>query len=104
MHSLNLVSAYRHTIERLGHREEEVTTHHDKAQCTVDYIFYTVASKEVDSHHGRQMKLRQVKEGCLKLLGRYGLMSAQELGRLGGIPNTTLASDHSCLIAKFLLT
>ncbi|PVD25903.1 hypothetical protein C0Q70_13567 [Pomacea canaliculata] len=64
----------------------------------------SMASKEVDSHHGRQMKLRQVKEGCLKLLGRYGLMSAQELGRLGGIPNTTLASDHSCLIAKFLLT
>lgn len=101
-HHLNLVSSYRHRIERLDHRTEEVTTHHSRAACTVDYIFYTVKSKEV-YNRGDEIRLRRIKDGRLRLIARYGLMSAQELNRLGGIPNNTLASDHVCLLARFLI-
>lgn len=101
-HHLNLVSAYRHTIERLQHKEYEMTTHHNKGHCTVDYIFYSVANKDV-RHQGNEIRLRNVKEGRLKLLSHYGLMSARELDKTGGIPNETLPSDHLCLITKFLL-
>lgn len=101
-HHLNLVSAYRHRIERLERRKPEVTTHHSRAACTVDYIFYTVDSKEIRKHRD-EIRLKNIQDGRLRLLARYGLMSAEELTRMGGIPNHTLASDHVCLMAKFLL-
>lgn len=101
-HPLNVVSAYRHRIERLGSRVGEVTTHHNKGQSTVDYIFYTVASKEAREEY-EQVKVSRIRDGKLKLLARYGLMSADELSRLGGIPSATQPSDHLCLVAKFLL-
>lgn len=101
-HPLNLVSAYRHRIERLGCRVSEVTTHHNRARCTVDYIFYTVDSKETRVN-GEKMRVSHIRDGSLRLIGRYGLLSADELARLGGIPSSTLPSDHLCLITKFLL-
>ncbi|XP_076442040.1 protein angel homolog 1-like isoform X2 [Babylonia areolata] len=101
-HHLNLVSAYRHRVERLG-QTMEVTTHHNSGKCSVDYVFYSVDSKEV--HHQRnEVRLRSIRDGQLKLLARYGLMSEQELDAMGGIPNQILPSDHLCLITKFLLT
>jgi hypothetical protein len=101
-HPLNVVSAYRHRIERLGSRVSEVTTHHNRGKCTVDYIFYTVDSKETRVEWD-QVRVRKIRDGKLKLLGRYGLMSADELNRLGGIPSAAQPSDHLCLIARFLL-
>ncbi|KAK7103695.1 protein angel homolog 2-like isoform X2 [Littorina saxatilis] len=102
LHHLNLVTAYRHKIERLGWKQSEVTTHHNRGKCTVDYIFYTVNNKEVRFQHD-EVRLRHIRDGKLKLLSRYGLMSAAELDRMGGIPNSVMPSDHLCLIAKFLL-
>ena len=100
-HGLNLLSAYRHNIERLG-SEQEVTTHHKRAHCSVDYIFYSIAHREVQWRRD-QVKLSRVRDGRLSLLARYGLMSARELDHMGGLPNHLLPSDHLCLITKFLL-
>lgn len=101
-HRLNLVSTYRHTIERLGHREREVTTQHSADNCTVDYIFYSVLDKDV---HTRRNKHRtsNVTEGKLKLLARWGLMSSQEIGELGNLPNHHHPSDHLPLLVKMIL-
>ncbi|XP_076464289.1 protein angel homolog 2-like isoform X2 [Babylonia areolata] len=100
-HRLNLFSAYRHKVQRLGD-VNEVTTHHSRAECTVDYIFYSVDYKDVCVKE-EEVEVRVVEEGHLKLLGRYGLMSGEELDALGGIPNALVPSDHLCLITKFLL-
>ncbi|KAL8611108.1 hypothetical protein ACOMHN_064398 [Nucella lapillus] len=106
-HHLNLFSAYRHKVQRLGGNIDEVTTHHSRAECTVDYVFYSVDYKDVcvreDEEEGEVVEVRVVEEGHLKLLGHYGLMCGTELDELGGIPNTLLPSDHLCLVTKFLL-
>ena len=100
-HHLNLVSAYRHRVKRLGN-QMEVTTHHNNGKCSVDYIFYTVCNKEVRFQRD-EVRLSKIQDGKLKLIARYGLMSAKELDSMGGIPNPVLPSDHLCLIARFLL-
>ena len=100
-HRLNLISAYQHKIQRLND-EAEVTTHHNRAECTVDYIFYSVDHKDA-CVQDEEIQMNIIEEGHLKLIGRYGLMSGTELDDMGGIPNPTLPSDHLCLIAHFLL-
>ena len=102
-HSFYFVSAYDHYIKRLQCREQEVTTQHRKAACTVDYIFYTVHNKTTRSKdHGRR-KEEVVREGKLVLLARYGLMSSKEIDRIGTMPNHMMPSDHLPLISRFLL-
>ena len=100
-HLLNLVSAYRHTIQHLR-QTAEVTSHHSRTSTTLDYIFYSVMDKRVN-WHDHMVDVRDISEGKLVLLARYGLMSGPELNELGGIPNRFLPSDHLCLIAQFLL-
>ncbi|ESO93565.1 hypothetical protein LOTGIDRAFT_118950 [Lottia gigantea] len=95
-HNFNLISAYNHRIQRLGFREYEVTSQHAHEACCVDYIFYSGSRGNSQGHSS-------YREGKLKLLARYGLMSSQELYRMGGLPNKVHPSDHMCLISKFLL-
>lgn len=101
-HHLNLVSTYRHTIERLGHREGEVTTQHSADRCIVDYIFYGVSNRDVHTRRSKHISTN-VQEGKLKLLGRWGLMSAREIRELGDLPNHYHPSDHLPLVVKMLL-
>lgn len=98
-HSLNLVSAYRH--DKTG-VQAEVTTHHQRASCTVDYIFYSVKRKETEVRNGRVVHSRVV-EGPLRLLATYRLMSQKQLMAVGGLPNEVQSSDHLPLVAKYLL-
>ena len=101
-HDFHLLSAYKHRISRLRHRHREITTYHNKASCTVDYIFYGVRYKEVRFWKG-EVETRNVEEGPLHLLGRYGLLADHELQQMGGLPNEHLASDHVSLLTSFLL-
>ncbi|KAL5008141.1 hypothetical protein ScPMuIL_013722 [Solemya velum] len=102
-HRLNLMSAYTHRIQRLNNREAEVTTHHGRADCTVDYIFYNVLDKHMqETRH--ELVAQNIREGKLKLVGRLGLMSEKELRRMGGMPNKFFPSDHLSLMAKFNLS
>ena len=101
-HNLNLVSAYNHRISRLRHRHREITTFHNRAACTVDYIFYGVQCKDV-RFRNEEVEMRNIEEGCLRLLGRYGLLANHELQEMGGLPNESLASDHVSLLTSFLL-
>lgn len=102
-HNLRLVSVYEHWCRRRGHYYPEVSTHHGKSNCTVDYIFYGVLSGLVRFHED-QVQTKDVQEGNLTLLGRYGLLTDSELGRMGSLPNRYFGSDHLALIAKFLFT
>ena len=98
-HQLNLESVYKHRIERLGYKQREVTTQHDGEGTNVDYIFYNVCEM---SQYTRHHKLG-AREGSLKLLGRLGLMSSDEIAQLGNLPNDVNPSDHLPLLARFLL-
>ncbi|XP_046341861.2 protein angel homolog 2-like [Haliotis rufescens] len=102
-HRLNFVSSYHHTIARLNHQWNEVTTQHSAGSCTVDFIFYNVLHKEVKTRNNK-IYTRHINEGPLKLLRRYGLMSQREISSLGGLPNPSCPSDHVPLISTFLLT
>lgn len=98
-HFLNLISAYKHNVKGAN---AEVTTHHQRASCTVDYIFYSVKRKDTMFMEG-QVKHTSVVEGPLRLLATYHLMSQNQLMAIGGLPNEVQSSDHLPLIAKFLL-
>uniref|UniRef100_A0A224ZAC8 Transcriptional effector ccr4 related protein n=1 Tax=Rhipicephalus zambeziensis TaxID=60191 RepID=A0A224ZAC8_9ACAR len=98
-HFLNLISAYKHNVKGAN---AEVTTHHQRASCTVDYIFYSVKRKDTMFMEG-QVKHACVVEGPLRLLATYRLMSQSQLVAVGGLPNEVQSSDHLPLIAKFLL-
>ncbi|XP_065301233.2 protein angel homolog 2 isoform X1 [Dermacentor albipictus] len=98
-HFLNLISAYKHNVKGAN---AEVTTHHQRASCTVDYIFYSVKRKDTMFREG-QVKHACVVEGPLRLLATYRLMSQNQLMAIGGLPNEVQSSDHLPLIAKFLL-
>lgn len=98
-HFLNLISAYKHNVRGAN---AEVTTHHQRASCTVDYIFYSVKRKDSMFREG-QVKHACVVEGPLRLLATYRLMSQNQLMAVGGLPNEVQSSDHLPLIAKFLL-
>ncbi|XP_013782654.1 uncharacterized protein LOC106466894 [Limulus polyphemus] len=88
-HRLNLVSVYTH---KTPFGEPEVTTQHSKANCTVDYIFYSVKYKSKN----------HLKEGPLQLLGWCNLLSEAQMNCIG-LPNAYQGSDHLSLIAKFRL-
>lgn len=96
-HRLNLMSAYQHHLDRLPDRPPAVTTHHRKASCTVDYIFYSMHSKHSATQHSHARK------DLLVLLATYGLLSENEVRDLGGLPNAAQPSDHLPLVAKFML-
>lgn len=103
-HHLNLISAYKHRIERFQRRRKEVTTHHHGADCTVDYIFYNVAHRNIVTQRNSEIRPTNITEGKLKLLGRYGLLSTEELHDMGSLPNAFNPSDHLPIMVKFLLS
>jgi hypothetical protein len=47
---------------------------------------------------------RKITEGNLKLVSRYGLLTASEAASLGRIPNDVTPSDHYPLLATFFYT
>ncbi|XP_078590564.1 protein angel homolog 2-like isoform X2 [Branchiostoma floridae x Branchiostoma japonicum] len=100
-HPFNLRSVYSHfTVDH----EREVTTHHGRANCTVDYIFYTARPSEGD-YTGKGGRHRpKYRDGRLKLMSRLSLLSDRDLERMGSLPNKEHPSDHLPLIAKFRLT
>ncbi|KAG8227950.1 hypothetical protein J437_LFUL008756 [Ladona fulva] len=84
-HNFILNSVYKHR----NSRGKEVTTKQER-WVTVDYIFYSCASRE---------KNWDPVEGNLKLLARYGLMSKYDCDSYGPIPNLASPSDHFPLIS-----
>lgn len=101
-HKFHLVSTYKHFIERTG--EPEVTTQSNASDSsTVDYVFYSVQGRESKSRRGN-FNSRNVTEGRIKLLGRWGLLSKNEISAAGNLPNYENPSDHLPLMVKFLLT
>ncbi|EEC02013.1 conserved hypothetical protein [Ixodes scapularis] len=99
-HGFDFVSAYQHAKQG---GVPEVTTHHQRASCTVDYIFYTVKRRSSGKDSGVAEERPRVVEGPLRLLSTYGLMSSKELAAVRGLPNEVQSSDHLPLIARFLL-
>lgn len=100
-HSFNLMSVYNHALSRKPY-EPEVTTQHTRASCTVDYIFYSVKNKRTVMENDKLIH-KHVSEMDLKLLGKYSLVSDNEIRSLGGLPNAVCPSDHLPLLAKFSL-
>jgi protein angel len=97
-HSFPFVSVYNHVS---SNGEAEFTTHHKKASCTVDYIFYLAQNREVDPSTG---KVQRITEGPLKLLSSLTLPSCTAMSNLGILPNDIVSSDHVMLMAKFGLS
>ncbi|GFS84950.1 protein angel homolog 2 [Trichonephila clavipes] len=60
---------------------------------SVDHIFYNVSRKQDNLY----------REGSLRLLSFYSLISSKDAVELGGLPNAGLGSDHICLMAHFSL-
>ena len=100
-HSLQLNSVYQHGYRNSGRCEPEATTCHKSANCTVDYIFYSVLTPGWQYHDGRSPSSLNVTEGRLRLLSRLKLLTCQEMNQFGYLPNSYIASDHMILIAKF---
>ncbi|CAG0887218.1 unnamed protein product [Darwinula stevensoni] len=92
-HALDLTSTYKLYLNRLPRRPPAVTTSHGR-WVMVDYIFY---STPFDRRSGRR------KEGKLRLVGTYGLLSASECQNLGTMPNFASPSDHYLLLTQFFL-
>jgi len=114
-HQFEFVSAYRHHTYRksnTGRRDsyrsveskvKEISSQHQYTANTLDYIFYTVDSKTVEVTPSGSLYLSQVKEGALRLLGRFGLFSEEEVVLAGGLPNAAMPSDHLPLVTHFAL-
>ena len=101
-HKAKFVSVYDHEHYNGRYYEKEATTHHGRANCTVDYIFYSVESRHTRTHK-RKFKYHGVKEGRLRLVGKLVLASEKKLDSAGCLPNQAVSSDHTILMAKFSL-
>ena len=92
-HAFNFFSVYRHHF-RNG--QPEVTTFHDRACTTVDFMFVSPGLRQhcrrCWSHHGP-----------LQMTGNLELLSEEYIWSLGGLPNRFLSSDHLALVSSFLL-
>lgn len=81
----------------------EVTTCHDRACSTVDYVFYSSdnvtssgpssSQRHIGGHHNQ-----------LWLSGVLSLLSEMELQQMGKLPNKKISSDHLFLMTGFVLT
>lgn len=92
-HPFNFFSVYRHYI-RNG--QPEVTTFHDRACTTVDYMFVAPGLLQ----YCRRCRSQH---GPLQLIGKLDLLSEEDVCKLGGLPNRFLSSDHLSLVSSFLL-
>lgn len=105
-HDLKLTSVYRHDTFVQHHNRSywhrEVTTHHGKTNCTVDYIFYSVKNKRTFLKHHR-VRTHDLEEGKLRLVAKVRLPTEADMVQVGQLPNELVSSDHVMLMAKFLL-
>jgi protein angel len=128
-HSFRLKSVYPHIdIDTRGSSRRtvrEITTAHDRGNCTVDYIFYSGGlprrSFSLDSLPSlsaaepirKSASFERVGEkrpsslenpnDRLQLLSRLELISDCDMKKIGKLPNELISSDHLLLAAKFLL-
>ena len=101
-HKAKFVSVYSHEHHNGKHCEREATTHHGRANCTVDYIFYSVENRQTRTHK-HKFKYHGIKESKLRLLAKLILASERKLNSAGCLPNEAVSSDHTILMAKFEL-
>ena len=92
-HAFNFFSVYRH---RFRNGQQEVTTFHDKACTTVDYMFVSPGLQ-------RPCRRCQSQHGPLQMTGNLELLSEDGIWSLGGLPNRSISSDHLSLVSSFLL-
>ena len=94
-HLLKLQSVYQHLRhDRKGQIYEddwETTTHHGRANCAVDFIFYSY-QKNAKKHLHK-----------LRLFARLELPTCREMDERGSLPNQHVSSDHVILMAKFAM-
>ena len=88
-HDLDLRSCYMH---RCIDGIPEVTTCHDHACFTVDYIFYSPGLKPCRN------------EPKMWLSGVLSLLSETELYKMEKLPNKHISSDHLLLMSSFVLS
>lgn len=103
-HNLNLISVYSHSSpsELYSRKAREASCIQDGRPVTVDYIFYSVASKK-SSFVNEHLQLRDVCEKGLHLVSVLKLPSVVDFQALGNLPTRNLASDHLILLTEFLL-
>lgn len=92
-HAFNFFSVYRHHF-RNG--QPEVTTFHDRACTTVDFMFVSSGLRQQCHRCGSHY-------GPLQMTGNLELLSEEHIWSLGGLPNRFLSSDHLALVSSFLL-
>lgn len=100
-HRLGLRSVYDHIrrSSKTDKDELEVTTYHNNACCTVDYIFYSSAGKREKKK--KRTGVEHSGGSHLELMSRLRLLSSSEMEQVGKLPNELNASDHTILMAKF---
>jgi len=91
-HNLDFRSSYMH---RGLDGSQEITTCHDHACSTVDYILYSP---------GYKSNLKCSGEEQLWLSGVLSLLSEFDIQRLGKLPNRNISSDHLLLMSSFVLS
>ena len=97
---LPLVSVYKHWsfCPHSRRREREVTTHHGRSRCTVDYIFYAAGARV-----GWQKGSVSEPQTQLQLVKRLELLTDSQMEQLGPLPNRDVSSDHILIAARFQL-
>lgn len=103
-HNLNLISVHSRfsPSELYSRKAREASCIQDGRPVTVDYIFYSVASKK-SSFLNDQLQLSDVCEKGLHLIKVLKLPSDVDFQGLGKLPTRNLASDHLILLTEFLL-
>ncbi len=101
-HGCKFVSVYNHETCYDHHKEKEVSTYHGRANCTVDYMFYTVDRRQTRTKRNK-FKYHSVKEGFFRLIAKLVLPTDAEMGQIPSLPNRDISSDHLILMAKFAI-
>ena len=95
-HDFSLKSSYLHNFVD---GTKEITTCHDRACSTVDFIFYSTQPEAKGSN--------TLRDPCdlknLWLSGVLSLLSESDLKSMGQLPNSFISSDHLMLISSFIL-
>ncbi|XP_002163613.2 protein angel homolog 2 [Hydra vulgaris] len=94
-HDFCLNSCYMHY---LPDGAKEVTTSHNRACSTVDFIFYSSNSETKNSSSSNNSVQKNL---CLS--GVLSLLSESDLKSMGQLPNGFISSDHLMLLSSFIL-
>ena len=101
-HDCKFVSVYNHETFFEHHKENEVSTYHGRANCTVDYMFYTVEKRQTRTKRNK-FRYHSVKEGFFRLMAKLTLPTDAEMCKIASLPNRDVSSDHLILMAKFAI-